>query len=168
MLRNRKAILIAAIIFGCIVSIFAAHLVTSGSGFIPRSGGGGETTLGKALTGIYGFTMLMVGVALGGIYRRLVDIKKQGVAQVQRRQLFSELGGSTDFLIGVVTSPVMFGMLWQTLGDISIGALTLVALQNGFAAHAASDQLVSGAKLPFLPSDKLPEVPLPISKTNKT
>ena len=96
------------------------------------------------LTAAYGFGLTLTGVALGAIYRRLIKLRTAGVEKIGIGQLLSDVLGSVDFYIGLVGAPIVYGLLWQSLADISFAGLTIIALQNGFTSHAILDQFVSG------------------------
>lgn len=114
---------------------------------VPGASGAFESTSAKgwqlvALTAGYGFLVTLFGVALGAIYRRLIKLRSEGIESVKLGSLFREAFTSVDFLIGIVGAPIVYGLLWQSLADISIAGLTIIALQNGFASHAILDQFV--------------------------
>ena len=64
---------------------------------------------------------------------------------------------SVDFYIGLVGAPIVYGLLWQSLVDISLAGLSIIALQNGFTSHAVLDQFVS-SKPPQLAAANDPHV----------
>ena len=105
---------------------------------------GGHSWQGTALTAAYGFAVTLVGVALGAAYRRLIRLRSSGVDRVAPRHLVGDVLTSVDFQIGLVGAPIVFGLLWQSLSDISLAGLTVIALQNGFASHAVLEQIVGG------------------------
>lgn len=114
---------------------------------VPGASGAFEGTSAKgwqllALTAGYGFLVTIVGVILGAIYRRLIKLRNAGTETVKLPSLLGDVFSSVDFLIGIVGAPIVYGLLWQSLADISIAGLTIIALQNGFASHAILDQFV--------------------------
>jgi hypothetical protein len=104
---------------------------------------GNETSwMAIALAAAYGFVITVVGVGLGALYRRLVKLRAAGVESIKPGELLRSILPSVDFQIGLVGAPVIYGLLWQSLSDISLAGLTIIALQNGFASHAVLDQIV--------------------------
>jgi hypothetical protein len=95
------------------------------------------------LTAVYGFCLTLTGVALGAMYRRLIKLRTDGVDKIGARQLLGDVFTSVDFYVGLVGAPIVYGLLWQSLADISLAGLTIIALQNGFTSHAILDQFVS-------------------------
>lgn len=100
--------------------------------------------LGMFGAGLYAFSITLVGVALGAVYRRLIQLKKDGVTRIQYLELIVHVATSVDFCIGLVAAPVVFGMLWQSMVETTLPGLTIIALQNGFAANAIVAQLAAG------------------------
>jgi hypothetical protein len=66
-----------------------------------------------------------------------------GVDKVGARPLLRDVFSSVDFYIGLVGAPIVYGLLWRSLADISLAGLSVIALQNGFTSHAILDQFVS-------------------------
>jgi hypothetical protein len=127
-----------------------------------------RTALSTALTAGYGFAITLIGVALGAAYRRLIRMRAEGEDKVLVGKLVREVSGSIDFLIGLVGSPIVFGLLWKALADVSLPGLTLIALQNGFASHAILDQAIDGRGRPRGRNQrKVPEQPAPPGPASK-
>ena len=95
------------------------------------------------LTAGYGFCLTLIGVALGATYRRLIKLRSAGVDKIPFGKLIADVFSSVDFYIGLVGAPIVYGLLWQSLIDISLAGLSIIALQNGFTSHAILDQFVS-------------------------
>jgi hypothetical protein len=152
---NRRNISLAVIALGAVFCVWVSYKTSETLG--TRGAGGAGFDLMTTIRGFYSFVTLCFGVALGSLYKRLVDMKSQGVARVDHSKLVREVWGSPDFLIGLCTAPAMFGSLWQAVGDMSIAALTMMALQNGFAGHAAGDMLF-GKRLSDGQAVKVPTV----------
>jgi hypothetical protein len=86
--------------------------------------------------------MTLIGVFIGAAYRRLIEMRGKGVATVKFHRLATEVLRSIDFHIGLIGSPLIFGLIWQAIDDISIAGITVIALQNGFASHAVLERVV--------------------------
>jgi hypothetical protein len=98
--------------------------------------------LATAASAVYGFLMTLLGVFIGAAYRHLIELRSKGKTSVGLRSISAQVLRSTDFHIGVVGSPLVFGLLWQAIGDISVAGLTVIALQNGFTSHAVLERVV--------------------------
>jgi hypothetical protein len=102
--------------------------------------------IGTVALAAYGFLVTLIGVALGSAYRRLMQLRREGTQRIAFLTLLGHVASSVDFQIGLVGSPLVFGLLWQSIGDISVAGLTVIALQNGFASHAILDQIIPGKR----------------------
>lgn len=91
----------------------------------------------------YGFCLTLIGVAPGATYRRLITLRSAGVDKISFGKLIADVFCSVDFYVGIVGAPIVYGLLWQSLNDISLAGLSIIALQNGFTSHAILDQFVS-------------------------
>jgi len=139
----RRVCLAIAILVGFGITFYFV-LRGSGSGASGAFGGTTPSLKDTMMTAAYGFTITLLGVTLGALYRRLIKLRDQGAERVP---IFETLVGaltSTDFLLGIVGSPVVFGLLWQAISTMPLAGITIIALQNGFASHAIVDQLSSG------------------------
>ena len=90
----------------------------------------------------YGFVMTLVGVFIGATYRRLIELRGKGTTSARLSLVFKDVLRSIDFHIGLVGSPLVFGLIWQAIGDISVAGITVIALQNGFTSHAVLERVV--------------------------
>ncbi|WP_148301741.1 hypothetical protein [Sneathiella glossodoripedis] len=88
------------------------------------------------MTALSAFVMTLFGVLIGALYRRLVQMQEDGRKTVKYMVLLRNVLRSIDFQIGLVGAPVVFGLLWQAISGLSIEAMLVIALQNGFASHA--------------------------------
>ena len=95
-----------------------------------------DTTFSTLLTAFVAFLTTLLGVFLGAVYRRLVKMQGAGRKTVRYRVLFRDVLRSIDFQIGLFGAPVVFGLLWQAISGLSMEAMLVIALQNGFASHA--------------------------------
>jgi hypothetical protein len=71
-----------------------------------------------------------------------IELRSTGATSVRLPRLAAEVLRSIDFHIGLVGSPLVFGLLWQSIADISVAGITVIALQNGFASHAVLERVV--------------------------
>lgn len=136
--------LTAVVVIGFTITAWFVHRrdIPGASGAF-QSGGAGDW-MSFALTAGYGFVVTLVGVALGAAYRRLVKLGTSGTDRIKPLQLASDVINSVDFQIGLVGAPIVYGLLWQSISDIHLSGLTIIALQNGFTSHAILDQFVTG------------------------
>ena len=56
--------------------------------------------------------------------------------------------GSIDFKLGMVGSPLVFGLLWQSISDLGATQILVIALQNGFTVHAFLGRIVETNQQP--------------------
>ena len=144
----RLARLFIAVIIGLGITLFFAFQTS-----LPSIHGAFAVTNDSPITGTllsaaYGFCTTLVGVFIGAAYRRLIQLRDQGITTVKFSKVTKDVFGSIDFHIGLIGSPLVFGLIWQAISDISIAGLTVIALQNGFASHAVLERVV-----PFTPPD---------------
>lgn len=107
-----------------------------------------DTTFGTLLTALVAFLATLLGVFLGAVYRRLVKMQEAGRRTVLYRVLFRDVLRSIDFQIGLFGAPVVFGLLWQAISGLSIEAMLVIALQNGFASHAILKEVTPFGEAP--------------------
>jgi purine-cytosine permease-like protein len=139
----RMISLIGVLLVGFAITAWFVHRrdVPSASGAFQSSGEGSWQTV--ALTAAYGFAVTLVGVALGATYRRLIKLRTAGTDRIAPLTLAGDVVTSVDFQIGLVGAPIVYGLLWQSISDIHLAGLSVIALQNGFTSHAILDQLVA-------------------------
>lgn len=143
MSRRKTLTLVAVLAVGFAITLwFAARVNTpSASGAFQSSGE--ASPLSTALSAGYGFAITLFGVLLGAAYRRLVKLRGEGVETIGALTMIKTVLTSVDFQIGIVGAPIIYGLLWQSLADVSLVGLTVIALQNGFASHAILDQFTT-------------------------
>lgn len=100
-----------------------------------------NSNLELALSAGLAFLATLLGVLLGSLYRRLLSMQQTGRKSVRFRALVQNVLGSIDFQIGLVGAPIVFGLLWQAISDISLSGMLVIALQNGFTSHAILKEL---------------------------
>ena len=112
-----------------------------------------SSALESALLASLAFVVTVVGVLIGSIYRRLLALQREGQRRAHLGAVFVDVARSIDLQLGLVGSPVVFGLLWQAIADISLPGMLIVALQNGFCCHAILQQtLVQPLSAPRLSS----------------
>ena len=94
--------------------------------------------LGTVASAAYGYLMTLIGVFIGAAYRRLIELRSKGTTSVRLRVVMAEVLRSIDFHIGLVGSPLVFGLLWQAISDISVAGITVI----GFTLHAVLERVV--------------------------
>lgn len=92
-----------------------------------------------------GFMIMVVGVALGALYRLLIQMKSTGQQSSAWSVIIKQAFHSLDFQIGLVGSPIVFGLLWQGISDLGMAQFLVIALQNGFTVHAVLGRIVEPA-----------------------
>ncbi|OMP80126.1 hypothetical protein BW716_06435 [[Flexibacter] sp. ATCC 35208] len=96
------------------------------------------------LFAIYGFTVTLIGVFLGSTYRALQALREKGITRIPNlKEFFIGLLCSVDLWIGIVSAPIVFALIWQSLATVNIAGLTVVALQNGFCCTLIIANLVN-------------------------
>ncbi len=135
--------LVAVLITGFLITFWFAGRVHTPSASGAFQSNGGSRPLSVALSAGYGFAMTLFGVLLGATYRRLIKLRSDGVDAISPLRLLKTVFASVDFQIGLVGAPIIYGLLWQSLADVSLVGLTVIALQNGFTAHAILDQFTT-------------------------
>jgi hypothetical protein len=139
----RYVVLVAAVFSGLSITFwFVSRSQVPGASGAFQSATAPKWT-STLLTAGYGFCLTLIGVALGATYRRLIKLRTAGVDKVAVRKLLGDVFTSVDFYIGLVGAPIVYGLLWQSLADISLAGLSIIALQNGFTSHAIIDQFVN-------------------------
>ena len=83
----------------------------------------------------YGYAVTLVGVFLGSAYRKLQDMKTRPRPLIhigKIRKFLSSVFRSIDFWMGLCGSPIVYALIWKSMGGGSVAGLTTIALQNGF------------------------------------
>ncbi len=132
------------LIFAIFISFCVTYYFVGSSRLSSVNGAFGvdaNSTLESALTAGGAFLTTLLGVLLGSLYRRLLNMQQAGRKSVKFRVLLRNVARSIDFQIGLVGAPVVFGLLWQAISDISLAGMLVIALQNGFTSHAILKEL---------------------------
>ena len=149
MSKARWPTLVMAVLAGLAITVFfvaRSQIPTVRGAF--EVGTNGRSWFVTVLTAGYGFAMTLLGVFIGAAYRRLIELRSTGEDRARLRQVAAAVWGSIDFQIGLVGSPLIFGLLWQSIDDISLAGITVIALQNGFTSHAVLDRVVPHDQVP--------------------
>jgi hypothetical protein len=134
--------LVLVIVIGLLITAFfiSRSLVPTVQGAFEIAGE--KSWLGTVGSAVYGFLITLVGVFIGAAYRRLIELRGKGTTAVSLPAVTTDVVRSIDFHIGLVGSPLVFGLIWQSIGDISVAGITMIALQNGFTSHAVLERVV--------------------------
>jgi hypothetical protein len=94
---------------------------------------------------ILGFLVTILGVLCGTIYREAMERRNNGERQISGdlKSFFRSIYKSTDFIMGVSASPIIFSLLIDAMNGISTTGFIIIALQNGFACSAIAGSLVT-------------------------
>lgn len=141
--RSKTLSLLVVLAVGFSITLWFAARVHTPSASGAFQSNGESSALSTTLTACYGFAVTLFGVLLGAIYRRLVKLRGEGVEAIGPLAMVKTVLVSIDFQIGIVGAPIIYGLLWQSLADVSLVGLSVIALQNGFTAHAILDQFTS-------------------------
>lgn len=143
---QRYLITLAALVLGLGILYYfsVAQSGTSAKGAFEIPGA--PDYISTLLLALAGFLALIAGVALGVIYRILLARKASGEKKSSWRGLIAETWSSIDFQIGVVGSPLVFGVLWQGIAGLGLAQFLFIALQNGFAVHAVLGRIFEKAE----------------------
>jgi hypothetical protein len=132
------------LIVAVIVSLCVTYYFVGNSRLSSVNGAFGveaNSDLESALTAGLVFLTTLFGVLLGSLYRRLISMQQAGRKSVKFQVLLRTVLRSIDFQIGLIGAPVVFGLLWQAISDISLSGMLVIALQNGFTSHAILKEL---------------------------
>lgn len=129
-----RSLLVVACLAACIgILIFFSGRVSESSLYGAFDG----SENGKPLvTALIGFITTVTGVFIGSLYRRLLKLKEGGAQSVNVKKLVPEVVTSIDLMIGLISSPIVFGLLWQSLESLQLSGLIVICLQNGFACNS--------------------------------
>ena len=92
----------------------------------------------------YGFLITLVGVFLGSGYRELQRQKESGKTNIVISEFFRNIFTSIDLWMGLFGAPIVYALLWKSIGDSSIAGLSVIALQNGFCCTLIASNLING------------------------
>lgn len=110
-----------------------------------RLGANGSTEDTKLLNYLVGFSLTIIGVVGGTVYREAFNLRRAGINVVTSyKSFFSKVFKSTDLIMGLAGSPLIFALLLDAMSGISITGLIVVALQNGFACSAIVGTIIHG------------------------
>jgi len=109
---------------------------------------GAPSYVSTILMASLGYITMVIGVALGSLYRLLIQKKSAGQQGAKWSTAISEAFRSLDFQIGIVGSPLIFGLLWQGISDLGTAQYLVIALQNGFTVHAVLGRIVESGEQP--------------------
>jgi hypothetical protein len=96
-----------------------------------------------ALRLLAGFAATLFGVVLGSMYRQLARLRESGVQSLTSVRSFTvDLVRSVDLWMGLVASPLVYGLLVQSAEMMATSGLVIVALENGFCCLLVVENFV--------------------------
>lgn len=97
---------------------------------------------------LIGFGATVAGVVLGSAYRHLARLKERGVETMEsfRAQALS-IARSVDLWMGLLASPIVYGLLIQSLAKMGQSGLVIVALENGFCCLLIAESFVNKGRV---------------------
>ncbi len=134
----RWALAVLAIILGC-------------AGFwylTPRSPSFGMFAADEGLNiwrFVLSFSATIAGVALGSAYRQLRALQVSGQRLIEEPRVFvKEMFRSVDMWLGLAGAPIVYALLLQSTGGMTLAGLLVIALENGFCCLVIVNSFVSG------------------------
>jgi len=85
---------------------------------------------------------MLLGIFLGIACRRLIQMKNQGVAEVEIRGFFRGTLKQIDLWISLLGSPLLYGSILKSSVDLSLWPFLFFALQSGFSAYILINALL--------------------------
>lgn len=129
------------------VAAFAMVVLSTAIGFglfvwvaVPVDHGMFEVADSHVANLLVGFAATVAGVVLGSTYRHLAQLRQQGVQTMKSfRAQAVGIARSVDLWMGLVASPLVYGLLIQSLADVGRAGLVIVGLENGFCCLLIAD-----------------------------
>lgn len=120
----------------------AWYFMTRGSGG-RMFGGVAAPPESQVWLGLYGYVATVCGVFLGSGYRALEAMRARNETEVKDfKHFFTSFLRSIDFWMAMFASPIVYAMIWKTFNQQDFAALSIVALENGFACLAVVSSLL--------------------------
>lgn len=99
----------------------------------------GDSNAGRLLIG---FAATLLGVLLGSTYRHLARMRAANVETIRSVGRFtSNVLRSVDLWMGLVASPLVYGLLVQSATSMELPGLVIVALENGFCCLLIAENI---------------------------
>ncbi|QHW01030.1 hypothetical protein [Spirosoma endbachense] len=90
------------------------------------------------------FLTTIIGVVLGSFYRNLRALQATGKNTIEKPLVFlSEMTRSIDLWLGLVGAPIVYALLLQSTGSMTLPGLLVIALENGFCCLVIINGFVS-------------------------
>jgi len=89
-----------------------------------------NSTSNKIWLWIFGYLVTLIGVASGSGYRNLQKQRSQTIGSI--REFFGGIFLSTDLWMGLLGSPIVYGLILKSTEGMSRAAFFVTALENGF------------------------------------
>ncbi|MEO8379838.1 MAG: hypothetical protein ABI779_09270 [Acidobacteriota bacterium] len=95
---------------------------------------------------LLGFFATLLGVLLGSTYRQLARMKEANVQTIRSVRRFAlNVVRSVDLWMGLVASPLVYGLLVQSAANMTLAGLVIVAIENGFCCLLIAENIVKRA-----------------------
>jgi hypothetical protein len=100
----------------------------------------------------FGYLVTLLGVLLGSVYRQLRARADAGTTSVgDPRLFFGTVFTSVEFWMSMCGSPIVYALLWKSVGGGDLSALTIIALENGFCCTTILSNFVkAGGQQPYV------------------
>lgn len=89
-----------------------------------------NSTTNRVWLWVLGYLITLGGVACGSGYRSLQKLQGQSIGSV--RKFFGGVLLSTDLWMGLLGSPIVYGLILRSTTGMSHSAFFVTALENGF------------------------------------
>lgn len=109
---------------------------------VPQDHGFFSVTDSNAGRLLIGFAATLAGVLLGSTYRNLARMRAANVETIRNVGRFtSNVLRSVDLWMGLVASPLVYGLLVQSATSMALPGLVVVALENGFCCLLIAENI---------------------------
>jgi hypothetical protein len=99
---------------------------------------------------LIGFAATVAGVVLGSAYRHLARLKERDVQTMGSFRVEAlNIARSVDLWMGLVASPLVYGLLIQSLAKMGLAGLVIVALENGFCCLLIAESFIKKGHATF-------------------
>ncbi len=93
---------------------------------------------------VVGYLIMLVGIFLGIACRRLIERRNRGEAEIEIFPFLRSTVRQIDLWASLLGSPLLYGGILKSGGDLSFGAFLYFALQSGFSAYVLVNALLGG------------------------
>lgn len=101
----------------------------------------GGSNLNQFFYSVSGYIVLLFGAFMGSGFRKLLEMKKEGIETLENPILFVlSIARSVDFWLGVFGSILIYSAVLQGIQDVSITTFYYMALEKGFLLTSIIEQ----------------------------